>query len=159
MRVHKGRLARMMLTASASVVGLVVLTANAAQAVTDDGFRAVTTDAGGCGVAEFVDYGAGAPGGGDNDDYVVIHDYCSDGHGVKAYAWLVVATTSGTQTTYLGAKYNGNGLAGTPVYWDPFPSNEVWPGETVALKVCLVDGNSDPTASKCGENRRTSQDG
>jgi hypothetical protein len=84
--------------------------------------------------AEFVAHGT------DGDDYIVIHDLCGDGHGVKAYAWIDGA--------YFGSMYNGNGLAGAPVIWDPFI--DVVGGENVGLKVCLVDGNSDPTASSCG---------
>jgi hypothetical protein len=77
----------------------------------NDDFAAVTTD--GCGVAQFKDYGPGAPGGGNNDDYVVIHDYCADGHGVMAYA-------SWDNTGYWFQQYNGNGLAGAPVAWIRF---------------------------------------
>ena len=37
------------------------------------------------GRACFVDYGDGVPDNGEsNDDYVVIGDFCKDGHGVKA---------------------------------------------------------------------------
>jgi hypothetical protein len=98
---------------------------------------------------EFVDYGPGAPGGGDNDDYTVIHDYCADGHGVKAYAWI--------NGTFLGSRYNGNGLAGDPVIWDPF--GNVAPGNAIGLKVCLVDGNDDPTPFDCTSTTHTSVDG
>jgi hypothetical protein len=70
---------------------------------------AITTDS--CGAVDFVDYGPGAPGGGNNDDYAVVHDYCGDGHGVKAWAWL--------DGVLIGSQYNGNGLAGAPVIWDP----------------------------------------
>jgi hypothetical protein len=93
----------------------------------------------GCGVIDFIDAGPGAPGGGDNDDYLELHDYCSDGHGVEGYAWL--------DGTYLGKKYDGNGLAGAPVIWDPL--GDVKSGQTIGVKVCLVDGADDPTPSKC----------
>lgn len=116
----------------------------------DDSFTVSTTN--GCGSVEFVDFGPGAAGGGDNDDYVVIHDLCSDGHGVKAWAWL--------NGTLLGSQYNGNGLAGAPVIWDPFKSvGNVGAGDAIGLEVCLVDGNSDPTPSGCGSLTRTSRDG
>ena len=108
------------------------------QALSDD-FTVHTTDSGVCGSGgggsvQFVDNG---PAG---DDYVVIHDLCSDGHGVKAYAWI--------NGEYFGSMYNGNGLAGAAVTWHPW--NNVFDGESVGLKVCLVDGNNDPTASSCG---------
>lgn len=75
----------------------------------------------------------------------MIHDLCGDGHGVEAYAWL--------DGSYYGGKYNGNGLAGAPVSWDPFVF--VSGQYNVGLKVCLVDGASDPTASSCGSATRT----
>ena len=100
-----------------SVTGLVTTSAGAA---VNDNFNASTTD--GCGVANFIDYGPGAPGGGNNDDYVVIHDYCADGHGVMAY---VEVDDSG----YWFHQYNGNGLSGAPVVWGPFLHGERqgWP--------------------------------
>lgn len=114
----------------------------------DDSFS-VSTTGGGCGKVDFVDFGEGAPGGGSNDDYLVIHDLCSDGHGVKAWAWL--------NGILLGSRYNGNGLAGDPVIWDPF--GNVLPGDSIGLKVCLVDGSDDPSPSSCGSLTRTSSDG
>ena len=118
----------------------------AAPAAFDDSFTVYTLD--GCGSIEFVDHGPGKPGGGDNDDYAVIHDLCGDGHGVKAWAWV---------NGVLHEQYNGNGLAGAPVIWDPF--GNVIPGQDIALKVCLVDGNDDPTPSKCGSATVPSRDG
>lgn len=38
----------------------------------NDDFSVSTTD--GCGRINFVDFGDGAPGGGSNDDYTVIHE-------------------------------------------------------------------------------------
>lgn len=119
-------------------------------AAVDDSFVVSTTD--GCGRADFVDFGPGAPGGGDNDDYVEIHDFCSDGHGVRAFA-----TLSGID---LGSMYNGNGLAGDSVIWDPFKDfGNVLPGDTVVLKACLVDGPDDTTPFNCRTISRTSVDG
>ncbi|MGW5742009.1 hypothetical protein [Amycolatopsis sp. NPDC003861] len=87
--------------------------------------------------------GAGAPGGGNNDDYAVVHDYCGDGHGVL-----------------IGSKDNGNGLAKEPVVWDPFRAyGNVYAGDAVGLKVCLVDGNGDTTPAKCASKTHTSVDG
>jgi hypothetical protein len=53
------------------------------------------------GFAQFQDYGPGAPGGGNNDDYIIVGDTCADGVGVKAWAWL--------DGVLLGSKYNGSG--------------------------------------------------
>jgi hypothetical protein len=143
-------LTRLMVVAPALALGSAVLAATPAAAAHDDSFTVYTTDR--CGAVDFVDYGAGAPGGGNNDDYAVVHDYCGDGHGVKAWAWL--------NGILIGEKYNGNGLAGDPVIWDPFKAyGNVAPGDSVGLKVCLVDGNGDPTPAKCKSSTHTSEDG
>jgi hypothetical protein len=131
---------------SAAALATVVLVSTPASAAVNDGFAASTTD--GCGVANFIDYGTW-PSGSENDDYAVVHDYCSDGHGVRAFAYRNGA--------YLGSKYNGNGLAGAPVYWDPF--GNVAAGDFVELEVCLVDGSGDTSYAKCGYASRTSADG
>ena len=138
------------LVLAAALLSMTMLVATSAGAVVNDDFNASTTD--GCGVANFIDYGPGAPGGGNNDDYVVIHDYCADGHGVMAY---VEVDDSG----YWFHQYNGNGLAGAPVVWDPFLHGNVKAGQKIELEVCLVDGMSDPTGSRCGDASRRSADG
>jgi hypothetical protein len=139
-----------LLLALAGAASVTLLFASPAAAAVDDSFSVSTTDD--CGAVNFVDYGPGAPGGGNNDDYLVIHDYCSDGHGVEGYAWLDGA--------YLGKKYNGNGLAGDPVVWDPFADyHNVQAGDVVGIKVCLVDGPNDATPSKCASKEHTSVDG
>jgi hypothetical protein len=133
-----------------AAVAALALAANPAAAAVNDDFHASTTD--GCGVVNFIDYGPGAPGGGDNDDYLVIHDYCSDGHGVRAWA-----TLNGWD---LGSVYNGNGLAGAAVVWDPFKAyGNVIAGDIVVITVCLVDGAGDTSGAKCGSAGRTSADG
>ena len=81
---------------------------------------------------------------------MVIHDYCADGHGVMVWA-------SWDNIGYWFHQYNGNGLAGAPVVWDPF--GNVKAGQTVELEVCLVDGPADPTPSRCGEASHRSADG
>jgi hypothetical protein len=134
----------------ASLLLVAGLHLSTASATVNDNFNASTTD--GCGVANFIDYGPGAPGGGNNDDYVVIHDYCADGHGVMAY---VEVDDSG----YWFHQYNGNGLAGAPVVWDPFLHGNVKAGQKVELEVCLVDGATDLTGSRCGAASRRSADG
>jgi hypothetical protein len=141
---------RMMVIVPALALGSAFLAAGPAAAAYDDGFTVYTTDR--CGAVDFVDHGAGAPGGGDNDDYAVVHDYCGDGHGVKAWAWL--------DGTLIGSKYDGGGLAGDPVVWDPFKDyGNVLAGDAVGLKVCLVDGTGDPTPAKCASDTHTSVDG
>jgi hypothetical protein len=142
------------LLAAASTAAVGVLLAGPASAATDDSFKVSTAN--GCGVANFVDYGAGAAGGGNNDDYIVIHDYCSDGHGVRAYATLKF----GDAVINLGSQYNGNGLAGAAVIWDPFKEwGNVIEGDIVTITVCLVDGASDTTGSGCVTGAHTSVDG
>ena len=56
-------------------------------------------------------------------------------------------------------QYNGNGRAGAPVVWDPFSNGNVKAGQKVELEVCLVDGPTDPTGSRCGDASRRSADG
>ncbi|GGQ73756.1 hypothetical protein [Couchioplanes azureus] len=141
MTFPKGHLRRVALV-GASTIGALVVSASPAAAAVDDSFTLYTTD-GGCGMVEFVDYGPGAPGGGNNDDYLVIHDYCSDGDGVQVWASLFVG---GWSERDLGTKYNGNGRAGAAVVWDPFSqfSGNVNAGDTVQLQVCVVDGKNGP---------------
>lgn len=134
MRAHSGTWMSRLVIAAA---GATLLFAGPASAASAEHFGVTTTN--GCGTNEFVDYGPGAPGGGDNDDYLEIHDYCADGHGVEGYAWL--------DGKYLGKKYNGNGLAGAPVIWDPF--GNVKSGHTIGMKVCNVDGADDATPTGC----------
>lgn len=148
------RAARAAFTTSAFVAAALLFGTQAAVAGTNDSFSVGTTG-GGCGAVDFVDYGPGAPGGGDNDDYLVIHDYCGDGKGVRAYAWL---SNDIIGNVYLGARNNTNGLAGAAVVWDPFkPYDNVLPGDRVGIKVCLF--NSDNTLSNCAEASRVSADG
>jgi len=147
------RFQRRVLATAAAVSATLLFTANGASAAVNDDFSVATTD--GCGVAEFVDYGPGAPGGGNNDDYIVIHDYCSDGHGVRAGVWMF--------GEYWGDQYNGNGLAGAAVVWDPFkewggPGN-VTAGTPVRIEVCLVDGPNDETGARCRRAEHVSVDG
>ena len=131
-----------------ALLSVTVLVTTSAGAAVNDDFNASTSD--GCGVANFIDYGPGAPGGGNNDDYVVIHDYCADGHGVEVDVQM-------NDSGYVTSKYNGNGKSGAPVIWDPF--GNVAPGEKVELGVCLVDGPDDSTGIRCGIASRTSADG
>lgn len=115
-----------------------------------DNFQLWTADH--CGRADFVDNGPGAPGGGDNDDYIVIHDFCGDHHGVKAWAWINGVTVNGD----VGG-YNGQGLAGDPVIWDPFKhgtATDLLAGDCLGVKVCLVDGSNDSTGVSCASLNR-----
>jgi hypothetical protein len=109
----------------------------------NDSFRVFTTDR--CGLASFVDFGPGAAGGGNNDDYIVIEDLCSDGHGVRANGTLAANNVQFA----LGRRYNGNG-AGTSVVWDPFKAiGNVLARDVITLTICLVDGANDATPSRC----------
>lgn len=148
MRMRGGSTLRRALITSAAAIGSLLMVATPASAAWDDSFVVSTDDL--CGRADFVDYGEGAPGGGNNDDYIVIHDYCSsDRLGVMAYAWR--------NGSYLGKRFNGNGAAGAPVVWDPFGS--VNAGEDVGLKVCLVNGAGDNTPTNCDEYTHEMVDG
>jgi hypothetical protein len=138
------------LVMATALVSVTVLVTNSAGAAVDDSFAALTTDE--CGVANFIDYGPGAPGGGDNDDYVVIHDYCADGHGVQVYLEM-------DDNGYWYSQYNGNGRAGAPVVWDPFLYGNVKPKQKIELEVCLVDGINDLTPLRCGYASHRSADG
>ncbi|HEY9473292.1 MAG TPA: hypothetical protein VIS06_05490, partial [Mycobacteriales bacterium] len=85
-----------MLLVSAATAATLAL-ASPASASVEDTFGVYTSDT--CAVAVFVDYGPGAPGGGNNDDYVDIGDNCADSHGVRTWAWL--------NGVYLGSVYDG----------------------------------------------------
>jgi hypothetical protein len=136
---------------------LLPLAAGPAQASVEDGFYVGTTDF--CGEGDYVDYGEGLPGGGMNDDYIEVTDRCTDHHGVKVWAWL---TRDGVKH-YLGGAYDpyGNIFAGNPsMIWDPFQSwGNVQANDYVGLKTCLVDGDNDPTPSKCNSETWQSHDG
>jgi hypothetical protein len=138
------------LVVAVALLSMTVLVTNSAGAAVNDDFAAVTTD--GCGVAQFKDYGAGAPGGGNNDDYMIIHDYCADGHGVRANLYV-------TGYPFWVGEYNGNGAAGAPVIWDPFMNGNVKGGQWIYVEVCLVDGRDDYTGSRCGYASHRSADG
>lgn len=151
--------ARSVLAIAGAVLGLSTFAVVPAAQATSDTFLVETTDANACGGAWFIDYGAGAPGGGSNDDYIEIDDYCRDSHGVKAWAWL---TRNGT-THYLGSAYDSNGSVrdnNPPKIWDPFqPYGNVVAHDLVGVKVCLVDGNDDTTPSHCQSYTGESADG
>lgn len=157
MKLQFGRSARRVSTVAAASIGTVLLVSNPALAGYNDGFAATTTNS--CGSAIFVDHGEGAPGGGSNDDYILVRDNCSDSHGVRAWAWVTEQTSTGPIEYSVGSKYNGNGVAGADVVWDPFLDGNVRRGDTVRLKICLVDGSGDTTGSACGSARHTSVDG
>jgi hypothetical protein len=143
---------KLLLAAAVTAAAVTVMPGTAAAAVNDD-FYVATTD--GCGVANFIDYGPGAPGGGDNDDYLVIHDYCADGHGIRAGVSFF--------GEFWGYKYNGNGLSGAAVIWDPFrdwsSNGNLIAGDVVTIEVCLVDGANDITGSRCRTTTHTMVDG
>jgi len=150
------RLKRAMAAAAAAAT-MVTLTANPAQAKLNDNFKTSTSNS--CGVLNFKDYGPGVPGNGKaNDDYLVIHDYCRDKHGVRAWAFVKRRGTSNYVS--LGSRYNGNGRAGAPVYWDPFKAigtGSLLGGDVVAIRVCLVDGKRDRTPFKCSYGPKGTQ--
>ncbi|WP_427168427.1 hypothetical protein ACQF4J_45025 [Streptomyces sp. C1-1] len=147
MNTRKKTLTKLLIV-TAAAASTAVLAAGPALAANDS--TGITTPEG-CGRLDFDDYGPGAPGGGDNDDYFVIHDMCADGAGVKAYAWQ--------NGHYLGSRYNGNGLAGAAVVWDPFFNGNVAPRGSIGMKVCLAHGDGDPAPYACTSYTFTSVDG
>ena len=104
------------------------------------------------GRACFVDCGPGVPDNDKgNDDYVVVDDFCKDGHGVKAWAWRNGAL--------LGSRYNGKGNNGR-VTWDPYGThNNIKKGDYIGLKACIIDGPSGAPFPGCTEGTRRSVDG
>ncbi|WP_444949215.1 hypothetical protein [Micromonospora ureilytica] len=133
-------LARRVLLPLTVALTAILATTNPAAAAGNDDYTVYTGQSGGA--VDFIDYGPGAPGGGDNDDYLVIRDIAADGHGVQVWAWL--------HGKYLGTKYNGNG-AWTSVIYDPytiFPNN-VAKNEVIGLKICLVDGKDNLIQPSC----------
>jgi hypothetical protein len=99
-------------------------------------------------IINFKDYGKGAPGGGNNDDYIELLDGCGDRQGVKGWAWI--------NGKLLGEKYNGKGYK-KRVIWDPF--GNVKAKDYVGIKVCIVDGNGDQSPGPCEHRSKYSQDG
>lgn len=132
---------------SAMIATLALVNVPAAAQVNDT-FAIYTTNE--CGYIVFVDYGAGAPGGGNNDDYIRVNDLCGDHHGVRGYAWL--------NGKYPGSTYSGI-RAPSSVVWDPFPRGEVSGGDFVGIKVCLVDGPNDSSPLFCASRSQTAIDG
>lgn len=114
--------------------------------IVDDSFTVVTTNS--CGSVEFID---AASRGSGNEDYLIVHDLCNDAHGVRASGSL--------NNVALEAQYNGSGLCGPPVFWHPFPSGHLNPGDTLTLKVCLVDGSNDASPTGCGSATQDITDG
>lgn len=153
-KIRASRLLAKSTVVAAVVLGGLLAAAAPASAAVDDTWWIHTTWPSGCsnsnlaaGTVRFVDYGPGAPGGGNNDDYLEIKDNCGDSAGVKAWAWL--------DGEYLGGKYNGNG-ANSKVTWDPF--GNVKAGQRVGLKVCSVKGNAG-TPYNCHSLTVASKDG
>lgn len=146
-------LTRRVLLPVAAAMTVVLAQANPA-AARDDSFPLSVKEYKGHfgGYVNFVDYGPGAPGGGDNDDYLEIYDEVPDGHGVQVWAWL--------NGKYLDSKYHGGG-AYNKVYFDPysiFPNN-VAAGENIGLTICLVDGKDNPIDKTCESITVKSTDG
>jgi hypothetical protein len=141
-------------TIMATMLTAAGLAAPAAAAINDN--FAVSAGSG-CGVVNFIDYGPGAPGGGNNDDYLVIHDYCADGYSGVVAAFL--DRPGSDDNPYLGSRRNNNGLAGAPVIWDPFKAvGNVNANDRIRLEVCLWDGQ-DPYPITCDTGERVSADG
>jgi hypothetical protein len=124
------------LLASASPASASVVRAAAA-----DSFTTYTTD--NCGAIQYVDDG----------DYFVLHDYCSDSHGVRAQ----VTITFEGYVEYYDSRYDPNGLAGDAFYW--YTGYDVVVEDKICVTVGLVDGASDTSFSKPRSACHTSSDG
>ncbi|MEV4658894.1 hypothetical protein [Micromonospora sp. NPDC049301] len=145
-------LARRVLLPLAAALTAILVTTNPAAAAGNDDYTVYTDPSWHGGAVDFIDYGPGAPGGGDNDDYLVIRDIAADGHGVQVWAWL--------HGKYLGTKYNGGG-AWSSVIYDPysiFPNN-VAKNEVIGIKICLVDGKDNLIQPSCSNVEWPSIDG
>jgi hypothetical protein len=102
----------------------------------NDSFSVKTPN--GCGSIEFVDYGD-TPWG-KQDDFVIVHDLCGDGRGVRGYAtsWVPGQESSVSTITC----HNSNGLAGAAKYCT-LP--ELSAGDRLLLQVELTkDGTPSP---------------
>ncbi|MBB5867993.1 hypothetical protein F4553_001372 [Allocatelliglobosispora scoriae] len=132
------------LTAATAALALL---GSPAMAAHDDSFSASTP--GGCGVADFVDYGTWGDGS-KKDDFIVLHDYCSDSKGIFVMAWL-----NGNQ---VGGLQNSNGYAGKPTMYKPW--DDVKAGDRIAMQVCLTWSYAACLSGTYSEKEvRTSQDG
>jgi hypothetical protein len=96
-------------SAAATLVGTLGLV-TPAMAGYNDSFSVKTPN--GCGSIEFVDYGD-TPWG-KQDDFVIVHDLCGGGRGVRGYAtsWVPGQESSVSTITC----HNSNGLAGAAKY-------------------------------------------
>ncbi|MFG3343154.1 hypothetical protein [Glycomyces sp. NPDC048151] len=113
----------------------------------DDGFTVATQND--AGYAQYVDYGKGGSGGGNNDDYVEIDDTWADGWDI----WVRV-----TQNGDSHYKEYKRGAWGDVMVWDPFRDNNVKPGDTIEIEVCLLDPDSNQH-DECNEHGDVSADG
>ncbi|NUT99382.1 MAG: hypothetical protein HOY78_45985 [Saccharothrix sp.] len=133
------------------VAGAVVITASPASAAVNDDHSVTNWDYYNkcqAGRLDFVDYGEGAPGGGMNDDYLVVRDTCANGDGVLARVYR--------NDVLLGAKYHGGGN-NTSVVWDPF--GNVVANDIIRMQICSADGPDDYSGFECQETTFRSVDG
>ncbi|MDX3434413.1 hypothetical protein PV664_37110 [Streptomyces sp. ME01-18a] len=78
----------------------------------------------------------------DDGDHFRVHDWHSDGHGVRGYLDVVDAVYGGYRRVH--SSYNGKG-AGT---YTEFSYN-VLEGKQYRMRVCTVDGLEDTTPVRC----------
>lgn len=120
---------RRLAAATAGAMGLSMLIATSASAAVDDSFTVYTSDH--CASAQFVDYGTWKDGS-TRDDFFILHDLCGDGHGTSMD--ILIDGSDNYQV------YNGNGVAGAPVYWDGTDNLYM---DDIEIWVCTVDGPRD----------------
>ena len=91
--------------------------------------------------------GAGSVWFEDYGEHVTVNDWRADGHGVKAWIYELRRGPGGQDHYYFfDSVYNGKGYHAGPAYKNLADIDE---GTWVQLRVCLVDGSSDKTPSKC----------
>jgi hypothetical protein len=129
--------------ATAAFAAVVLVAPARASAAVNESYEHFNSDR--CASIEFVD--SGTMDGRTNDDFYLIHDYCADSHGVRAYVKGIQLDEFGNPDSFSTSRYSGNGLAGPPLAWDPV--GNLIPGEFVETRVCLVDGASDTTPFRC----------
>lgn len=113
----------------------------------DDGFTVATQND--AGYAQYVDYGEGKPGGGNNDDYIEIDDTWADGWDI----WVRVSQNGDSHE-----KVYDDGPWSDVLIWDPFRHNNVKPGDEIEIEVCLYDSDSGQR-DECNDHGDVSADG
>lgn len=135
---------------SVAAAGALVVASGPAAAANDDHYVTNWDSYQQCsaGRLDFVDYGEGAPGGGMNDDYLVVKDTCANGDGVLGRAFV--------DGRLVDTRYHGGG-SGSSVVWDPF--GNVLANQVIKMEICSADGPDDYLGFECNRTTFRSIDG